>query len=223
MKPAALKAAATCGIGGPALFAVVVAVLSFLERDFMVALGWNPLSAPTHDWPSGLALGPLGVVMAAAFVACGLMLAFLALGLRRAFHAGPAGRTASVLLAMAGCAMALLAFATDPTNSTAPATLHGRIHDTAFAVLGVTLLASLAIFGLVFLRARGWRVSAVLSWVTVALIVPSFTVKGIVFYFFLAAILAWCETVALRLLRTARVMDGSAPAGYRPGQEKETP
>ena len=22
------------------------------------SLGWNPLTAPTHEWPSGLALGP---------------------------------------------------------------------------------------------------------------------------------------------------------------------
>jgi hypothetical protein len=101
---------------------------------------------------------------------------------------------------MAGFAMTFLAFPTDPTKSAAPATVHGRMHDAAFFALGVALLASLAVFGLVFLREK-WRANAVISWVTVALIVPSFIVKGIVFYFFLVAVLAWCEAAAFRLLR----------------------
>jgi hypothetical protein len=198
-----LKTAAACGIGGPALFAGVLVVLSFLERDFMRTLGWNPLTAPTRDWPSGLALGSLGGIMTTAFVACGLMLIFFGLGLWQAFHATRSGRVASILLALAGLAMAFLAFPTDPTSSAAPATLHGRIHDAAFGSLGAALLLSLAVFGFVFLGRR-WRVNVVLSWVTVALVVPSFTVKGFVFYFFLAAVLAWCPAAAVRMLPLAR-------------------
>ena len=48
-----LKAAALCGMGGPVVFAGVLVALSFLEKDFMRALGWNPVTAVTHDWPSG--------------------------------------------------------------------------------------------------------------------------------------------------------------------------
>jgi hypothetical protein len=197
----AVKAAAVCGIAGPILFAGVVAALSFMERDFMFRLGWNPLTAPTRDWPSGLALGPGGIVMTAAFLSCGLLLGLFALGLRSRLRTAPAGSAASILLALAGSAMCLLAFPTDPTNSAAPATLHGRIHDAAFAVTGTALLASLACFGFAFCG-RGKWVSAVFSWMTAALIVPSFTVKGIVFYFFLAAFLAWCEAQAVTLLRS---------------------
>jgi hypothetical protein len=211
MSRGALKGAAACGIGGPALLAVVLVVLSILERDFMRSLGWNPLTAPTHDWPSGLALGPAGLVMTMAFVACGLMLVFFAWGLEGVFPRTPARSAASILLALAGFAMTFLAFPTDPTDRTGPATLHGRIHDGAFAVLGGALLVSLAIFGFVFL-AGNWRASAVLSWATVALIVPSFLFKGAVFYLFLAAVLAWCETAAFRLL-AAR-----APWTRRPGK-----
>ena len=66
--PRMVKAAAVCGIAGPILFAVAVAALSFLERDFMLTLGWDQLTAPTRDWPSGLALGPGGFAMTAAFL-----------------------------------------------------------------------------------------------------------------------------------------------------------
>lgn len=196
-----LKAAAFCGIGGPVLFAGVLAVLSFLERDFMVTLGWDPLTAATHDWPSGLALGPGGIVMTAAFIACGLLLVFFACGLWRAFHAAPASAFASVFLALAGLAMSILAFSTDPTNSRGPPTLHGRIHDAAFVVLGATLLVSLVAFGFVFRTEKKWSANAVISWMTAASIVPSFTAKGIAFYFFLASYLVWCEAAAVRLLR----------------------
>jgi Protein of unknown function (DUF998) len=196
------KAAGICGVAGPLLFASVVTVLSFIERDFMVSLGWNPLTAPTRDWPSGLALGPGGIVMTVTFLLCGVLLVLFALGLLRAFPAGRIGGAASLLLAAAGCAMFFLSFATDPTNSSVPATLHGRIHDAAFAVLGAALLASLAAFGFVF-RRQGKRGMAIFSWLTVALTVPSFIVKGIVFYVFLAAFMAWCELTALQLLAQA--------------------
>lgn len=83
--PRMLKTAAMCGIAGPILFAGVVVTLSFLERDFMLSLGWDPLTAPTRDWPSGLALGPGGFVMTGAFLASGLLLVFFAFGLRRIF------------------------------------------------------------------------------------------------------------------------------------------
>ena len=213
-----VRAAAACGIAGPVLLASVLAVLSFLERDFMRTLGWNPLTAPTHDWPSGLALGPLGAVMTVTFVISGVMLMAFAWGLRETFPAPSAGRAASALLVAAGLAMTLLAFSTDPTDSAAPATLHGRIHDTAFVALGVSMLASLAVFAAVFLR-RKWRVNAVLSLVTCALIFPSFTVKGTVFYFFLAAALAWWEAAALRMRHDAPAMDAAAREEY--GAEKK--
>jgi hypothetical protein len=196
-----LKAAAVCGICGPILFAGVVITLSFLELGFMLTLGWNPLTAPTRDWPSGLALGPAGLVMTAAFPACGLLLVLFSFGLHRGFQKTRAGPAASILLAVAGFAMCLLAFSTDPTNNAGPPTLHGLIHDAAFAVLGCMLLLSLAASGFAF-RSRGKWTMAVFSWVTAVLIVPSFTAKGIVFYFFLAAFLAWCEAAAVQLLRS---------------------
>jgi len=188
-------------MAGPILFAAVLAVLSFVERDFMGALGWNPLTAATHDWPSGLALGPWGLVMTTTFVVSGLTIVFLAFGLREGFHTVRAASAASVLLSLAGLAMSFLAFPADPTNGRAPPTLHGRIHDAAFVALGVMLVASLLTFGFVFRAERKGRTGMLISWMTAALIVPAFVFKGITFYFFLGAFLAWCEAAALRLLR----------------------
>jgi len=199
-----LKAAALCGIAGPVIFAAVIVVLTFLERDFLYSLGWNPLTAATHDWPSGLALGPIGFIMTAVFIAGGLALVFLARALRQAFQESRAAPAASVLLALAGVAMCLLGFSTDPTDSRALPTLHGRIHDAAFAALGAALMGALLLFGFVFRVKAVPRARTLLSWITAALIVPSFTVKGVAFYFFLAACLAWCETAGFALLRRAR-------------------
>ena len=196
-----LKAAAVSGIAGPILLSGVIAVLTIVEHDFMVTLGWDPLTAPTRDWPSGLALGPWGFVMTAAFIVCGLMLVLFAAGMSTAFRWERGGPTASVLLAFAGLAMCILAFPTDPTNRALPLTWHGFIHDAAFVVLGVVLFASLAAFGFVFLAKGKWRANAVLSWSTAALIVPAFTLKGVAFYLFLVAVLLWCEAAALRALR----------------------
>ena len=95
--------------------------------------------------------------------------------------------------------MGFLAFPTDPTNSALPATLHGRIHDAAFVALGVTLIASLVAFGFVFRAGKKGGAGPIISWMTAALIVPAFAVKGIAFYLFLAAFLAWCETAAVRM------------------------
>ena len=190
------------GTAGPALFGGVVVTLTVLERDFMSTLGWDPLAAPTRDWPSGLALGPLGLVMTFTFIACGILLVIFALGLYRTYREARGGTAASVLLACAGLAMSLLAFPTDPTYRRLPLTWHGTLHDAAFGLLGAALCLSLAAFGLAF-RAQAKRRAIVLfSWATAALVVPSFAVKGIVFYAFLAAFLAWCEAAAIVLRRS---------------------
>lgn len=69
---------------GPVLFATVLLALSALQYDFMLGIGWRPLTDPAGAWPSGLALGPYGTVQVANFVVSGLLLALFALG----FHLG---------------------------------------------------------------------------------------------------------------------------------------
>jgi hypothetical protein len=55
-----LRNAAFAGMIGPALFALIVVVLSVAQYGFMVDLGWDPIGSSDVPWPSGLALGPLG-------------------------------------------------------------------------------------------------------------------------------------------------------------------
>ena len=50
-----IKLAARAGMIGPALFGVVLTILTILKYDFLLSLGWHPINAPTFDWPSGLA------------------------------------------------------------------------------------------------------------------------------------------------------------------------
>jgi hypothetical protein len=67
----------------------------------------------------------------------------------------------------------------------------------------VALLASLTAFGFVFRSGKKRDATALVSWLTAALIVPSFILKGISFSFFLAAYLSWCVAAALKLRRRA--------------------
>jgi hypothetical protein len=191
------------GLVGPPVFAGSVLSLTLLQYDFLRALGWHPLYAPTFDWPSGLALGPYGAWMTGAFVLCGAMMSLFAVALglhvRRSFMGnrtftslGPA------LLAMAGLALMGLAFTTDPTIRSTPATWHGRLHDGSFVLLGLALLPAMLVLGQTFRKQARWRSLGVYTWLTAASVMPAFVLKGAAFYAFLGAVLVWSEAIAWR-------------------------
>jgi hypothetical protein len=192
-----IKLAAHAGIIGPALFAVVVTGLTITQADFMRSLGWNPLG-PVIDWPSGLALGPYGWLMTVTFFVCGGMMAFFAYGLKLALKE----TLATSLLMLAGFAMMGLIFATDPTLFTTSRTWHGLLHDSFFALLGITLMPGMLLLGRVFRQNELWKNLSVYTWSTLALIIPTFWLKGLAFYVFLLAILVWSEVIAFRLSST---------------------
>jgi len=116
------KVASLAGTVGPLLFGSVLVILTLIEYDFMRSLGWEPLGLSNTDWPSGLALGPHGYIMTAAFVTNGLFVIFFAIGLLQALPITRTSRAASVLLLLAGVAMMGLSSTTDPTIRTTPAT-----------------------------------------------------------------------------------------------------
>jgi len=196
--------AALAGILGPLLFAAVVAVLTFAQYDFMRSLGWDPLHAPTFDWPSGLSLGPQGPWMTLTFIVSGSLMSFFALGLRTELGANRPGRIGTGLLALAGIALCGLAFATDPTLRATPVTWHGRLHDLSYVVLGLSLLPGALALGLAFRRDPLWRDLSTYTLLTVTLALPAFWLKGAAFYLFLAAILIWSEVIAIRLSHLTR-------------------
>jgi hypothetical protein len=195
------KAAALAGTVGPLLFGGVLIILTLIEYDFMRSLGWEPLSLSNVVWPSGLALGPHGYIMTAAFLINGLSVIFFALGLLRALPGTRTSRAASLLLLLAGVAMMGLASTTDATGRATPVTLHGLIHDGCFAAVGFTLFPSMLLFGWTFRRIPAWRNLSTYTWLTAAAAVPTFAIKGAAFYFFLAGVLAWTFIVAGRLRR----------------------
>jgi hypothetical protein len=192
-----IRLAAIAGILGPLLLGGVITLLTLLEYDFMTSIGWR-LRAPL-DWPSGLALGPVGWIMTATFLICGILIIVFAMGLRLSL---PRTRLASVaiwLLALAGVGMMGLIFSTDKTMDRPLRTWHGLLHDSSFVVIGLTLMPAMVLLGFVFLKDARWKNLAVYTWITVVLAVPTFWMKGFAFYFFLFAILLWCEVIAFRL------------------------
>ena len=184
---------------GPILFALVLITLTIVQYDFLRGLGWHPINDPTFDWPSGLALGPYGIVMTATFIISGFLIAILALRLKADLKPAATSQAGSVLLVLSGLALASLAFTTDPTIRSTPATWHGRLHDLSFVLLGLTLFPAMIVLGFAFRKSERWKPYALYTWLTLALAAPAFALKGAAFYVFLFAILAWNEVIALKL------------------------
>jgi hypothetical protein len=199
-----IKLAARAGLIGPILFAAVLVALTILEYDFMLSLGWRPLEP--LDWPSGLALGPYGWVMTLTFLLSGLMMTLFAYGLRLSLPRSRWTSLSTWLLSIAGLGMVGLTFTTDPTIRTTPHTWHGLLHDGFFVVLGLTFMPAMILLGFAFRKDPHWENLATYTWVTVALAVPTFWLKGLAFYVFLLAALIWCEVIAFRLKSVANYM-----------------
>ncbi|HUE99721.1 MAG TPA: DUF998 domain-containing protein [Anaerolineales bacterium] len=193
-KPRLINLAALAGMSGPILFAVILTGLTIAQADFMRSLGWNALG-PVIDWPSGLALGPYGWLMTVTFFCCGAMMAFFAYGLKLAFNE----KFATTLLMIAGFAMMGLIFTTDPTLTSTSRTWHGLLHDSFFALLGLTLMPGMLLLGRVLKQDERWKNLSIYTWGTLALVFPTFWLKGAAFYVFLLAILMWSVVIALRL------------------------
>lgn len=197
-----IRLAARLGVIGPVLFALVVTSLTVLKYDFLLSLGWHPLNAPTFDWPSGLALGDYGWIMTATFILSGFMMTIFASGLSLSLPPSRITFISTFILSLAGLSLAGLAFTTDPTIRSTPATWHGRLHDLSFVMLGLTLMPAMMLLGFAFHTDQQWKSLSLYTWITVALAFPAFWLKGAAFYVFIIAVLAWSEVVAGRLYST---------------------
>jgi len=193
------RLAARAGMIGPFFFGVVLTVLTIVKYDFLLSLGWHPLLAPTFDWPSGLALGEHGWIMTATFLLSGFMMTIFASGLRLGLSTIRPAWIGTLLLSLAGLAIMGIAFTTDPTIRSTPATWHGRLHDLSFVMLGLTLMPAMIFLGFAFREHPHWINLSRYTWITVALALPAFWLKGAAFYIFMLAVLIWCEVIAFRL------------------------
>ena len=193
--------AALTGIIGPAVFAFVAVVLTVAQYGFMVRLGWDPVGASDVPRPSGLALGPPGWLQVLNFVFFGLTLIVFTLGLHRGVASG--SWIGPALLVVAGVALVLAGFKTDPYLSEGPQTWHGWIHGLAFILL-VSMLLSLYFWWWRLRRDTRWRGYDLYTLITALLYVALFFVSSWQwgFYLFLAVVLAWIEVMALRLRAT---------------------
>jgi hypothetical protein len=194
-----IKLAARVGLVGPLLFGSVVTILTVLKYDFLLSLGWHPINDPTFDWPSGLALGNFGWIMTVTFILSGLAMAIFASGLRLSLPRTKVTLISALAFTFAGFTLAGLAFTTDPTLQTITRTWHGRLHDLSFVLLGLTLMPAMILLGFVFRQDARWRNLSHYTWITVALALPAFWLKGAAFYVFPLAVLVWSEVIALRL------------------------
>ncbi|MBA3704084.1 MAG: DUF998 domain-containing protein [Rubrobacteraceae bacterium] len=194
-----IMAAALAGMLGPVLFVTVILALTALQYDFMLEIGWRPLAEPADAWPSGLALGPYGLLQNANFVASGLLLALFATGLhlgvgdRRGLRAGPA------LLLLAGMAMALMGFERDPIRRVGPRSLHGLVHDAAFVLFILAMLAALFSLWRGFGKHLCWRGHARYTLATGMLAVLFLFLPGVAYYLFIVTLLTWIFVTAMRL------------------------
>jgi Protein of unknown function (DUF998) len=183
-----LRNAALAGMIGPALFALIVVVLTVAQYGFMVDLGWDPIGASDVPWPSGLALGSLGWLQVVNFILLGLALMVFAVGLHRGVAARVRGSVIGpVLLVAAGVALVLSAFKTDPSLSGGPQSWHGLIHGLAFLLLVLSLLLSLLFLWWRLRRDPLWRGYDLYTIITAVLYVVFFlSASQWAFYLFLA-------------------------------------
>jgi len=184
---------------GPVLFGFVLLALTSLQYDFMLGIGWRPLTDPADAWPSGLALGPYGPVQIANFVVSGLLLAFFAMGLRLKITDGRGSRRGTSLLIASGVSMTLMGFETDPIQRIGPRSLHGTIHDAAFVLSVFTFLAALVLLWRRFEGDPLWRTHARYTLATCILAMLLLLLPGVAYYLFIATLLAWIEVSAIRL------------------------
>ena len=202
MKRRIIKLAGIAGTIGPVLFGGILLALSVLEYDFMLGIGWHPVTDPAGAWPSGLALGPYGAAQIANFMISGFLLCLFALGLHLRIATGRASRAPGpALLFVAGIGMAFMGFRTDPIEREGPRSLHGLIHDSAFVIFVLAFLAALFFVWWGLRWDARWRGHARYTLATVIMAVLLLLLPGVAYYLFLVTLLAWIEVSAVRLRR----------------------
>ena len=198
-----IKSAALAGMLGPVFFVTILLGLTVLQYDFMIRIGWRPLADPAGAWPSGLALGSYGRLQDTNFVVSGLLLTLLALGLHLGVGDGRSSPLGPGLLFLAGTAMALMSFETDPIHRTGPRSLHGLIHDGAFVLFILTFLTALFSLWRRFGTDPHWRGHARYTLTTGMLAVLLLLLPSAAYYLFVVMVIAWIEVSAIRLWRSS--------------------
>jgi hypothetical protein len=94
-----------------------------------------------------------------------------------------------------------MGFTTDPIVRVGPRSLHGLIHDAAFVIFVLALLAALFFLWWRLREDARWRRHAAYTLVTGVLAALFLPLPGVAYYLFLLALLAWVEVTAFHLRR----------------------
>ena len=203
------------GALAPAAFVLVLVPLTLASRGFMADAGWSPVERRDVMWPSILAAGPHGWVMAVLFPACGAAAVAFAAALPPLLPTRTA-RAAAALVALIGVALALLAFESDVGRGAGP-TWHGVIHDVAYPPIPAAAIAAAALLAAGARGCPGWAGVARLSaWAVPALaaafaLTAAAPVAQVARYALFGGMLLWFQIVAVAALRRDRGAGG--PAG----------
>jgi hypothetical protein len=197
-----VRTAAVAGMVGPVLFAATLLALTLIQYDFMLGIDWQPLGDPAGAWPSGLALGPYGWAQALNFALSGILLALFAAGLHLEAKGGRGSWTGSALLFIAGAAMALMGFETDPIRRTGPRTPHGLIHDLAFVLFVLALLPAFYFLWRRFREDPVWRGHARYTLATGMIATLLLLLPGVAYYLFIVVVLVWISITGVKLWRS---------------------
>ena len=173
-------------------------------------------------WPSVLAAGPHGWVADVVFAVCGVAVILFAAALAPSVPTRPA-RAGAACVALAGAALALLAFPTD-LRPQVETTWHGTIHDAAWPVVPLAAIAAAGLFA-VGLRGRSdWGPVAAASALAAPLFALGFAatavhpVEQLLRFVLFGLLLAWFELLALGALTGP-----GSPSGGRRSRTRHTP
>jgi uncharacterized membrane protein YidH (DUF202 family) len=197
-----VRTAAVAGMVGPVLFATTLLALTVVQYDSMLGMGWRPIGDPAGAWPSGLALGPYCWVQTSNFVISGTLLALFAAGLHLGATGGRGSRVGPSLLFVAGIAMSLMGFETDPIQRTGPRTPHGLVHDLAFVLFVLALLPAFFFLWRRFRKDPAWRGYARYTLATGMIATLSLILPGVAYYLFIFVVLLWTSVTGARLWRS---------------------
>jgi hypothetical membrane protein len=196
---------AAAGAVGPALFWLVVIVDGFTKPGYDAR----------RNLISELALGEHGWVQDANFIVVGLLILALAVALRLLFPTGRASVFGPLLVGMVGFGLVASGiFRTDPHNYPAGAdttvTARGSVHNLAFLVIIVSVIAGCLVYARRFRQEPAWHGYGIYSVIT-AVLVPALLVvfiasggqsfTGLAQRVLVAVFFIWFEVIALRALR----------------------
>ena len=203
------------GALAPPAFVLVLVPLTLASRGYLADVGWSPVERRDVMWPSILAVGPHGWVMAVLFPVCGVAAVAFAAALPPLLPTR-AARAAAALVALVGVALALLAFETDVGPDAGP-TWHGVIHDVAYPPIPAAAIAAAALLAAGARGIPGWAGVARLSaWAVPALgaafaLTAVAPIAQVARYALFGGMLVWFQAVAVTALRRDRGV--AAPAG----------